>query len=212
MDNRSTGAAPHPLFLPHRILSSARLPCSPFLNVFLFFLQRHDDRHFRSIALRAVFPAPSPGRPPLPPSRVLVSVREPGAYLPPPRNGEKKIGSTVTRLDSGAVPLLSLSFPFASLFLPSAAHVARRMQLQYNYPSFSARLPLFLSFCCLFSRFQECDFYFAKLPALRRNRIRREKERKNKRKRETEEKGRNRKWGITSGECLFNRFPFQSIR
>jgi len=103
----------------------------------------HNDRHFRSVSLCAVFPSPS---------RVLVSVREPGAYfrvLSPRRamseskRREKKnrVNRDSARLQRGSASLQRLSFS-----LSRRMYLARRMQLQYNYPLSSACLTFFLSF------------------------------------------------------------------
>jgi len=144
--------------LSSRIAVRGFLPSSPWLSRSLLSFLRHDDRHFRDPLLSAVVPALfrslSPFLPPpLPPPSWGSSFSSEPARSPRRGSGGKN------RVNRDSAPSSTrLRFP---TFSPPA-YVARRMQLQYNYPppdSFLSRplarrsLPHRCVVC--FSRFRE---------------------------------------------------------
>lgn len=144
MDNRSTRPrppAPPPRFPPFSspsLLSSARRPP----------LQIHCPP--RRLSLPSTLATAA--------AAAIVGISFSSGTAAPERR-EKKIGSTVTRLDSGAVPL-------PSRVSPSPRRSTKLEGCNYNTiiphpPPASPLRP------CLFSRFRECDFCIAKLPALK---------------------------------------------
>lgn len=158
-----------PLFAPISFSVSASFFFSYQLNL-LFFLC-YDDRHFRSIAFRhctTFFLLSSHCRCHI--ADISFSSKPACTPTAEKKSGQPWLGPTSTRFYFSLSSLLSsLSF---------LMHVAGRMQLQYTYPSFSARFhvpvirPLSLpSFCPDFSS-RKRDFDPTKLAALRKNRIR----------------------------------------
>lgn len=153
-----------------RIATTVRsfLPFSRWVSRSLLPFLRHDDRHFRSIALRrragslALFLSSPSSLPPPPHREALVSVRNRRVVFA----GGAEEKNRVNR-DSVSTRLRFLTFS-------PPAYVARRMQLQYNYPPSSARLPPSRPLTRrsllhrLFSRFRERDSSPAQLPASRK--------------------------------------------
>lgn len=143
-------------------------------------------------------------------SRILVSVRN-RRVLPQWRKNRVNRDSARLRHGSTSPPLPPPLFSLLFIFW--------RTQLEgcnYNTisPSFSVRFHVLVIFPFSFSLFRldfsrrQRDFDFTKLAALRKNRTRcKQRER---RRVEWKDKGGRRR--ITRTECLFNRFPFQSIR